>query len=247
MEEVMKKHKLISVIAFITVIFSGCSLINKAADDIKEKMNNLDDNADKIGYIAYTDGTCSEDLDITKTPIGIVCEVTNKKASKIVHLRVSSGVAWCYKTAEGYNMNLPTDKYDGSNNWKFICDTVNDEDAYFSQLYHPDYPMYEAFHYCENLTDGGYKWYLPAAYELKNIIDHKEEIDAGLKKLKNGIIEFDELSYYSYWSSSQFFDEKDTNSIKKAYHIFYKGGNDPTVVTNAEKSSSKTARAVAKF
>ena len=69
----------------------------------------------EIGDIAYSDGSISAEYDNTKTPVGIVIEVTNGRATKIVSLDETRGnwqyaKKWCsgYKNSYGsHNWHLP--------------------------------------------------------------------------------------------------------------------------------------------
>jgi 5'-deoxynucleotidase YfbR-like HD superfamily hydrolase len=70
----------------------------------------------KVGDIAYSDGSVSAEYDNTKIPVGIVIEVTNGRATKIVSLKETTagwGTAknWCntYTDASGSrDWHLPT-------------------------------------------------------------------------------------------------------------------------------------------
>jgi hypothetical protein len=66
----------------------------------------------EIGDIAYSDGSISAEYDNTKTPVGIVIEVTNGRATKIVSLDETRG-NWQYakKWCSGYKNSY------GSHNW----------------------------------------------------------------------------------------------------------------------------------
>lgn len=142
----------------------------------------------KIGYIAYKNGDKTEahaDYDLYYgTPIGIVFDVNSKgEPTKILNLTQQDSLSWCLKTVQGCNINFakdvekPLSYIDGSVNWSLICKYVTDWNVSGN---------YPAFDYCNGLSQGGKKWYLPAKDELVAVSYNLNAINAAISKLPEG-------------------------------------------------------------
>lgn len=158
------------------------------------------DKTTNIGKIAYSDGTCSNEYEAAKTPIGIVFDVNaDGTPKKIVNLSQASLKMWCSGSAAGCNTNFVTDvdtplSYtDGSGNWQIICDNVTDANT---EGYYP------AFEYCNELTDGDKSWYLPARDELMTLYFNRTAVNSAIEKLPSGTATKLPTRGW-FWSSSQ--------------------------------------------
>ena len=108
-------------------IFSVLELPEPSDEDLKNvDLRNISDTENstatenenlkaEIGYIAYSDGSVSEEYDRTKIPVGIVIEVPQGRFTKIVSLDETCSdwrdvLEWCnnYADAVSRNWRLPT-------------------------------------------------------------------------------------------------------------------------------------------
>ena len=184
----MLKKKFFYIAAMMAVCFMGCST--------PEATNKP---SDKIGDIAYfKDGKCFVHSDYDSSygqPIGVVFEVKNGTAQKIVGLKKWDRIPWALETAEGSTKKFETSKDDGSENWNIICDNVNDQN---------ETNYYMAFTCFQDHTAGNQHWYLPAINELKAIAANKEVIKTSIDLLKqNTTLDFEFPITGFFWSSSQ--------------------------------------------
>lgn len=192
----MLKKKFFYIAAMMAVCFMGCSTPSSTPDSTPEPTNKP---SDKIGDIAYfQDGKCFVHSGYDSSygdPIGVVFEVKNDTAQKIVGLNQWNNQLWASNTAEGSNKKFETSKDDGSENWNIICDNVNDQDGN---------NLYQAFTCFQDHTAGNQNWYLPAINELKAIAANKEVIKTSIDLLNEKIDpDFDVSLTGHYWSSSQ--------------------------------------------
>ena len=143
-----------------------------------------------VGCIAYSDGSISEDYDSTKTPIGIVIEVSDEGvATKIVSL-TETDAQWSTE----YVVTNATSETDGK---------VNMEAIQAIDGWGREYP---AFKWCDNYTDasGNSQWYLPAKDELNQLWAVKSYVNVAIDKIIAGGGTATKLGIGYYWSSSQF-------------------------------------------
>lgn len=150
------------------------------------------DNA-KVGYIAYGDGSVSETVDSMKTgtmgPVGIVIEVTDGVATKIVALQESGEL----QMNKGSRNPRATSSSDGKAN------RVKIEEI---QMRWSEYDQFPASEYCDDYVDASQnkEWYLPAINELQLLYNAKTKVNTALAQLgKQATL----LSDKSYWSSTQ--------------------------------------------
>lgn len=187
----MLKKKFFYIAAMMAVCFMGCST--------PEATNKP---SDKIGDIAYfKDGKCFVHSDYDSSygqPIGVVFEVKNGTAQKIVGLDKWNSKPWALSTAEGSEINFETSEDDGSENWNIICDIVNDESVEEGNI------LYPAFYWSQTHTAGDRNWYLPAINELKAIAEKKEVIKTSIGLLNESTdLDFEFPITGFFWSSSQ--------------------------------------------
>ena len=141
----------------------------------------------EIGDIAYSDGSVSAEYDNTKTPVGIVIEVTNGTATKIVSLEETEAL-WStekvYTNATIENNGMPN---------LLIIQKIDDWET-----------KYPAFKWCDDYTDasGNSQWYLPAKDELNQLYTVKKYVNAAIDKITAGGGIATKLNG-EYWSSSQ--------------------------------------------
>ena len=141
----------------------------------------------KVGDIAYSDGSVSEEYDRNKTPVGIVIEVTNGTAAKIVSLDETEA-EWStekvYTNATIENNGMPN---------LLIIQRIDGWET-----------KYPAFKLCDDYTDasGNSQWYLPAKDELNQLYTVKKYVNAAIDKITAGGGIATKLNG-EYWSSSQ--------------------------------------------
>ena len=141
----------------------------------------------EIGDIAYSDGSVSEEYDRNKTPVGIVIEVTNGTAAKIVSLDETKAL---WSTEKVYTN--ATIENNGMQNL-LIIQRIDDWET-----------KYPAFKLCDDYTDasGNSQWYLPAKDELNQLYTVKKYVNAAIDKITAGGGIATKLNG-EYWSSSQ--------------------------------------------
>ena len=143
-----------------------------------------------VGDIAYSDGSTSADYNSTKTPVGIVIEVTSGAATKIVSLTETSAT-W---SSEDITTNA-TSETNGMANMTAIQSILDWESKY------------PAFKWCDDYIDasGNSEWYLPATDELYQLYEVKDVVNTAIEKIIAGDGMATSLGTSSwYWSSSQY-------------------------------------------
>lgn len=188
----MLKKNFFYIAAMMAVCFMGCSTPSSTPEATNKP-------SDKIGDIAYfKDGKCFVHSGYDSSygqPIGVVFEVKNGTAQKIVGLDKWNSKLWALDTAEGYEKKFETSEDDGSENWNIICDNVDDENGT---------NCYMAFTCFQYHTAGNQNWYLPAINELKAIAANKEVIKTSIDLLnENTDLDFEFPITGFFWSSSQ--------------------------------------------
>ena len=141
-----------------------------------------------IGDIAYSDSKTSADYDSTKTPVGIVIEITEGVPTKIVSLTQTSA-KWSTECVT----TKATSETDGNANLTAI-QGINSWET-----------KYPAFKWCDDYTDasGNSNWYLPAKDELRQLYKVKDAVNAAVEKITTSGGTATKLDTDSYWSSSQ--------------------------------------------
>ena len=192
---------------------------------------------DKIGYLAYADGTCSSSYTKTKTLLGVVYDVDEEgnPVRYTDYKKLSSdNLSWAKKGSTGASALIKTSFTDGSLNW----DIIKEADSEGAASAKENYPAFAA---CSEKTTGGKSWYLPARDELVQMSFNKDMIDKGLKTAAKKV----SVSYLtgsgSFWSSSQSLLEDDSTY---AWAAFIGTGNAQLKNT---KTISLGVRAVGKF
>ena len=195
----MKKGKRIEAILLATsLLFCVVGCKNTAGDNgDKDKGNSIDKKTPvvvNIGDIAYSDGTVSENYDSTKKPVGIVFEVVDGYATKIVSLDQGNSLEWSSEKV----LTNATSKTDGKANLEVIKAIDGWQDKY------------PVFKWCDEYTDeaNNSQWYLPARDELNQVYVAKEAINEAIKKItsEGGTAT---LLGGIYWSSSEYEDDID--------------------------------------
>lgn len=192
----MLKKKFFYIAAMMAVCFMGCSTPGSTPGSTPEPTNKP---SDKIGDIAYfQDGKCFVHSDYNSSygvPIGVVFEVKDGTAQKIVGLDQWTSKLWALSTAEGSEINFETSEDDGSENWNIICNIVGDENGD---------NLYQAFTCFQYHTAGNQTWYLPAINELKAIATNKVVIKTSIDLLNEKTeLNFEFPMTGWFWSSSQ--------------------------------------------
>ena len=180
----------------------------------------------KVGDIIYSDGSVSEDYDNTKTPIGIVIEVSDEGiVTKIVSLAGANATKWSTEKI----VTKATSKTDGKANMEAIQAIEGWEEKYL------------AFKWCDDYTDasGNSQWYLPAKNELNQLYKVKNYVNATIDKIIAGGGTATELSIDFHWSSSEC---SDSNAYRQ---IFLAGVHDN--YNYSSKSTTYSVRAIRAF
>jgi len=223
----MKKGKRIEAILLATsLLFCVVACKSTAGDNgDKDKGNSIDKKTPvvvNIGDIAYSDGTVSENYDSTKKPVGIVFEVVDGYATKIVSLDQGNSLEWSTR----FDLTNATSLTDGKANLEVIKAIEGWEDKY------------PVFKWCDEYTDASNnsQWYLPAKDELNQVYVAKEAINEAIEKITSaeGIATLvtDDL----YLSSSEF-------NYNDAWYQRFSDGHQG----NLYKLKQKSVRAIRAF
>ena len=94
---------------------------------------------------------------------------------------------------------------------------------------------YEGESYCQKLTEGGGRWYMPDKDELNEIYEKKTQLNESLHKLGNVGLAVHKLEEGWYWSSSSY------NSYNAWIQYFSSGGQNYNYKSN--QSSVRAVRA----
>ena len=166
------------------------------------------------GALLYSDGTISESVIDDKTPIGVVAYVKDGIRFVVSLTEVSKTWSSGYEDVSCLNnysdsSGAATDM-NGDSNTMCIVNYENNNVKKYS---------YPAAEYCHTYSavssgKGSSGWYLPAAGELKAMVDNYDTINLGLLKLSKP-----RLASNYYWSSSEYY-----------YTNGYGHGNDAWVV-----------------
>ena len=170
------------------------NLTNKITT-LETKVNELSKDAAtancKIGDILYSDMSCNTNVVISKTPIGVIFDVTNKLAIGLEESRKR----WAddYFDVPGLSnitsSSAVTADWQGKNNTKVVLE--------YCKANGKSCPAFEYVNsYKTEGTQAG-DWYLPALGELNAIYGNKDVLNITLGKIGGTKLEAD------YWSSSE--------------------------------------------
>ena len=202
----------------------NCTLINKInsittqitnlttrVTTLETKVNELSKDAAtancKIGDILYSDMSCNTNVVASKTPIGVIFDITNKLAIGLEE----SNQYWSteYFDVPGLSnitsSSAATADWQGKNNTRVVLE--------YCKANGKSCP---AFEYVNSYKTEGTltgDWYLPALGELNAIYDNKDVLNITLGKI--GGTKFG-TSYYC-WSSSEY-------SNSSAWVFYFNGG-----------------------
>ena len=153
------------------------------------------------GMILYSDGTVSENVVSSKTPVGVVA-YNDGKYRLAISLQ-GTDARWAWNGSDGKEVDiscLPNieDKTDALND----MDGKNNTECIISSNTGYKHPAAE---YCNSYKPvssgtGASGWYLPAAGELYNILHSRNAVNIGLQKVGTEIpSNYDD----DYWSSTE--------------------------------------------
>ena len=152
------------------------------------------------GAILYSDGTISDSVIASKTPVGIVAYVNGSTGFAVA--LTESNQTW---GGYGYNVSCLGDMDSGAASAD-MNGRVNTQCLVSDSQTHP------AANYCNTFSavssgKGSSGWYLPAAGELKAMSYSYGAINLGLQKLSKT-----QISSNYYWSSSEYNNGSDYNA-----------------------------------
>ena len=176
----------------------------------------------KIGDILYHDMSCNANVVASKTPIGVIFDVTNGLAiAKDEFENLTWGSNVDISGIQNYSTNTTaTADWQGFNNTKAIYEYRKTKGGSFQAAE-------KALVYSTEGTSKG-QWYLPAAGELKAISDNKDVLNTTLSKIGG-------QTFSKYlWASS----EVNRNEA------FYFGSSS---ISSGSKSSPRSIRPVINF
>ena len=147
------------------------------------------------GAILYSDGTISDSVIASKTPVGIVAYVNGSTGFAVSLTEVSKNWTYIFGNVPCIveaNLSMAITDMNGRNNT--VC-LVNYSGSY----------SYPAAEYCNTFSavsngKGSSGWYLPAAGELYSMSFSYGAINLGLQKLSKT-----QISSSYYWSSSEYY------------------------------------------
>ena len=162
----------------------------------------------KIGDILYSDMSCNTNVVISKTPIGVIFDITNKLAIGLN--QSSSALEWSndYFDVPGLSnitsSSAVTADWQGKNNTRAVLESCKANGRC------------PAFEYVNSYKTEGTiagDWYLPAFGELNAIYGNKDVLNIALGKIGGT-----KLGTNSYWSSSE-------NSYRDAWYLRFSDGH----------------------
>ena len=177
----------------------------------------------KPGDILYSDGTISDNVIASKTPVGIVAYVNGSTGFAVA--LTESNQTW---GGYGYNVSCLGDMDSGAASAD-MNGRVNTQCLVSDSQTHP------AANYCNTFSavssgKGSSGWYLPAAGELYSMSFSYGAINLGLQKLSKT-----QISSNYYWSSSEY---------TANYLAWYVRPSDGYLGTGNSKSYSRPVRCV---
>ena len=177
----------------------------------------------KIGDILYHDMSCNTNVVASKTPIGVIFDVTNGLAiAKDEFTNFAWGMSGDISGIQNYaNSSTSVADWQGFSNTKAIYDYEKSQGGYYPS-------MEKVLLYSTTGTSQG-QWYLPAAGELQAISTNKDTLNETLAKIGGT-----QMSG-NYWSSS----EQDSNNV---WQITLGGS-----LSNTRKSYRGTAKPIINF
>ena len=179
----------------ITELTNKITELEKIIEEIKQNSSSNSDILSncQVGYILYSDKTCNTNVVASKTPIGVIFDITNKLAIGLEEARKY----WSsdYFDVPGLSNITSTltvkGDWQGKNNTKIVLE--------YCKANGKSCPAFEYVNsYKTEGTQAG-DWYLPAFGELSAIYDNKDVLNTALEQI--GKIKF---GTNSYWSSSEY-------------------------------------------
>ena len=198
-------------------------------EEIEGDDSSVDDQPAKI---LYSDGTISEIFIPSKTPVGIVVNVSGSNGFAVALEESSSGLEWSTPSSENLSCLIDERSEDaqmdfrGADNTSCIIN-YNSSNRYPAAEYCNEYKAVSS-----GLGSSG--WYLPGAGELYAISSNREAIDLGLQMLAKK-----QFRGGYYWSSS----ESSFHPDSSAWTVLL-GSND---LLNFPKSNTFMVRCVLAF
>lgn len=185
---------IVLILSFALIILLNISNKNMKNNSVSERNTKF-----KIGDIIQENGT----------PIAVIFkEATGEQPALGVALKQGDSLQWAschYDYEPGYNRTTVSQGYeknirglqnltDGHDNYKILCNSVNDWQKRGS---------YPAFEYAENYSVGSFTdWYLPTANELYYLYINLERVNSSLMQCGGKKIKISSGEIY-YWTCNQ--------------------------------------------
>ena len=160
----------------------------------------------EVGTLYYSDGTCSDKLESSKTLLGVVIYADGAGGGWIMTVKpVATGIAWSTEYVDISGV-LTTSSESGLTDIQASCTNT---DAITKQGNSSKYPAaWAAKNYKPSGTPSGKSWCLPSGGLLKDSLDNSvnfAKVNAGITTAGGKKIGFGtSSSYESVWSSSEY-------------------------------------------
>ena len=176
----------------------NCTLVNKITEienKITEIINNAGNPSCQVGYIYYSDKTCSVSDDASKTPIGVVVYVDGQGYGQVMALKSIGSYAW-----GGYGTDIPTlTNFTSPESASYDLNSCANTQKIMAAGDKSKYPAAWAAHeYKTEGTNAG-DWCLPAAGVFTSYYNNQQLVDIGMTNA--GGTQIGTSSYV--WSSSE--------------------------------------------
>ena len=176
----------------------NCTLVNKITEienKITEIINNAGNPSCQVGYIYYSDKTCSMSLDGSKTPIGVVVYVDGRGHGQVMALKSVGNYAW-----GGYGTDIPIlTNITSAESASYDLNSCSNTEKILAAGDKSKYPAAWAAHeYKTEGTEAG-DWCLPATGVFTSYYNNQQLVNIGMTNVGGTQIGTSSV----VWSSSE--------------------------------------------
>ena len=142
-----------------------------------DEFGTVDNSSCQVGYIYYSDDTCSPEYNYFKDPIGIVFDANRRYITGL--RQSSSSPKWSTASSTSVNISFATDKITQMRDFNGFSHTKAIEDL--NKL-----SSYPAAQYCIENTTGNKEWFLPSSGQMYVLANVYTLVNEQLSKIQTG-------------------------------------------------------------